>query len=141
MLPQVREKVNRTVVTWETNSELNNRGFNLYRGVEPSGPDRQLNEYLIPSQSQGSPGGFVYTWEDRADLVSGTTYYYWLEDVDLIAVATRHGPISATFGAPTAVTLSGLSASPAAAGPAAWAFPALLTTLATAVVLARRRQR
>ncbi len=29
------------------------------------GPDVKLNEYAIPSQSQGSPEGFVYTWEDR----------------------------------------------------------------------------
>ena len=60
------------LLTWETNSELNNRGFNLYRGTSAAGPDRQLNETLIPSQSQGNPGGFVYTWEDRADLVPGT---------------------------------------------------------------------
>ena len=31
------------LVTWETNSELNNRGFNLYRGTSAAGPDRQLN--------------------------------------------------------------------------------------------------
>ena len=65
-------------VLWETVSELDNRGFNLYRGTSPAGPDRQLNATLIPSQSQGNPGGFIYTWDDAADLVPGTTYYYWL---------------------------------------------------------------
>ena len=49
------------VLTWETNSELHNRGFNLYRGVSSTAPDRQLNDALIPSQSQGNPGGFIYT--------------------------------------------------------------------------------
>ncbi len=94
------------LLTWETNSELENRGFNLYRGTDrPSEPDRQLNETLIPSQSQGNPGGFIYTWEDRADLVPGTTYYYWVEDVDIYGTATRHGPVSVDYGAPTAVRL------------------------------------
>jgi hypothetical protein len=98
------------VVTWMTVSEIDNRGFNLYRGVSPAGPDRQLNQHLIPSQSQGSPSGFLYTWEDRAELVAGVTYYYWLEDVDVSGALTRHGPVSATFGAPTAVTLGSLQA-------------------------------
>ena len=71
------------MLTWETNSELENRGFNLYRGTSSAGPDRQLNGTLIPSQSQGNPGGFIYTWEDRADLVPGTSYFYWVEDVDI----------------------------------------------------------
>ena len=101
------------LVTWETASELNNRGFNLYRGTSPDGWDRQLNTALIPSQSQGSPGGFVYTWEDRAGLVAGTTYY-WLQDVDTSGAMTMHGPVSVDYTVPTAVTLSGVQASPAA---------------------------
>ena len=88
------------LLTWETNSELNNRGFNLYRGTSAAGPDRQLNETLIPSQSQGNPGGFIYTWEDRAELVPGTSYFYWVEDVDINGAATMHGPVSVDYTAP-----------------------------------------
>ncbi len=69
-----------------------------------------LNAALIPFQSQGNPGGFVYTWEDRADLVPGTTYYYWLQDVDLSGATTLHGPVSVDYSVPTAVTLTGVSA-------------------------------
>ncbi len=98
------------LLTWETNTELNNRGFNLYRGTSDGGPDRQLNETLIPSQSQGNPGGFIYTWDDRTDLVPGTSYFYWVEDVDNSGVATRHGPVSVVYTGPTAVTLSGIQA-------------------------------
>ena len=47
------------VVTWETTTELENQGFNLYRGASPAGPDRQINETLIPSQAPGSSGEFV----------------------------------------------------------------------------------
>jgi hypothetical protein len=102
------------LVTWETASELDNRGFNLYRGTSPDGWDRQLNTTLIPSQSQGSPGGFVYTWLDDVDLVPGTSYYYWLQDVDTSGAMTMHGPVSVDYIGPTAVTLNGVQASPAA---------------------------
>jgi len=125
---------NRIQVTWETVSELSNRGFNLYRGTSPSGPDRQLNATLIPSQSQGNPGGFIYTWEDYADLVSGTTYYYWLEDVSISGVATLHGPVSAVFTVPTVVTVSGLEAGSGQQTLSAW--PWLLLLAATALALA-----
>ncbi len=75
----------------------------------PWGNDRagcQLDAALIPSQSQGSPGGFIYTWRDRADLTPGTTDYYWLQDVDLSGATTMHGPVSVDFVVPTAVTLT-----------------------------------
>ena len=100
-----------------------------------------MNETLIPSQSQGNPGGFVYTWEDRAGLAPGTTYFYWVEDVDIYGVATMHGPVSVDYTVPTAVTLSGIQASPAAgpALPLAGALLALLAPLAGALAVRRRR--
>lgn len=54
--------------------------------------------------------GFTYTWNDT-DVVSGQTYYYWLEDVDLNGTTTLHGPVSVTVSAPTAVTISDLNSS------------------------------
>ena len=126
------------LLTWETNSELENRGFNLYRGTDPAAPDRQLNDALIPSQSQGNPGGFIYTWEDRADLTPGTTYYYWVEDVDIYGAATRHGPVSVDYGAPTAVRL--VDAGAVTALP--WAMPLAavgLLALAALAAVGRRR--
>lgn len=96
------------LVTWETTSELDNRGFNLYRGTSPDGPDRQLNAALIPSQAPGGAGGFVYTWPDNTDLIPGATYYYWLETVTFQGATARFGPVSAVFVAPTAVTLTSI---------------------------------
>jgi hypothetical protein len=130
------------LLTWETNSELNNRGFNLYRGTSAAGWDRQLNEVLIPSQSQGNPGGFVYTWEDRGELAPGTAYFYWVEDVDINGTATRHGPVSVDYTVPTAVQVSGIQASPAVGStvPLAGAMLALLLPLAAGLVAARRRR-
>jgi hypothetical protein len=131
-------------VTWETASELGNVGFNLYRGVSQSEPDRRLNDLLIPSQSLGNPSaGFTYTWDDDADLVPGTAYYYWVEDVDVNNVATRHGPVGVDFITPTAVRLGGLQANPAAGAgalPLAGALLALLAPLAGALAVGRRRR-
>jgi hypothetical protein len=126
-------------VTWETASELDNVGFNLWRGVSPDGPDTKLNDLLIPSQSLGNPGGFTYTWDDDADLVPGTTYYYWVEDVDVNNVATRHGPVSVDFVVPTAVTLSGLQASPAAGMALPWLWVVAVAGAALGAGRLRRR--
>ena len=81
-------------LTWTTASEMTNLGFNLYRGATPAEPDVQLNSALIVSQAPGTTGGFIYTWEDHATLLSGPIYY-WLEDVDFSQTATRHGPVRA----------------------------------------------
>jgi hypothetical protein len=103
------------MVTWVTLSELDNRGFNVWRGTSPAGPDIKLNDTMIPSQSPGLPvSDFTYTFEDSKDLVPGTTYYYWLEDLDTNDRLTLHPePISVAYAAPTAVRLGSLSTGPA----------------------------
>jgi len=115
-------------VTWETVSEVGNLGFNLYRGASAAGPDRQLNQTLIPSQSPGSSTGFIYTWDDDVDLVPGATYFYWVEALDIYGVTTRHGPVSVEYAIPTAVRLSQVSAAPT--------WPRIAVLLAAAVLLA-----
>jgi hypothetical protein len=127
------------LVTWETVSELETQGFNLYRGISPAAPDTQLNSQLILSQSPGSPSGFLYTWEDRQDLILGVTYYYWIEAIDFANVATRHGPVSATLSAPTALTLVDFGARPG--WPSSLLVAAGLILLAAAVAAGSRRLR
>ncbi len=135
------------LVSWETASELGNMGFNLLRGTSPAGWDRQLNDLLIPSQSLGNPGGFVYTWEDAADLVPGTSYFYWLQDVDVNGATTLHGPVSVDFVTPTAVTLGGVSANQGldtlhySTAAALSALPGLAVVAGAGVALALGRRR
>jgi hypothetical protein len=133
-------QADRVLVQWDTVSEMGNLGFNLWRSVSPDEAGTQLNTSLIPSQSPGSTQGYSYQWIDQSDLTPGATYYYWLEDIDLNGIVTRHGPVSATLATPTAVTLGGLSASPGAAATVAWGLPALLTALGAAAALAFRRR-
>ena len=97
----------RVQVSWETTSELNNAGFNLYRNTTPD-PVGDLLAY-VPSQAPGSTQGYVYSYDD-ADVQPGHTYWYWLEDVSLSGATTLHGPVSVTFNAPTAVGLAGFDA-------------------------------
>jgi hypothetical protein len=103
----VTNEPNTLVVTWETASEVNNQGFNLYRNTDPTRADEPLA--FIPSQAPGSSQGFAYEWIDN-DVIPGQTYWYWLEDIDLNGITTLHGPASATVETPTAVTMSELSA-------------------------------
>ena len=45
------------VISWETVSELNNQGFNLYRGVDLANPDTQLNATMIVVPGTGQCAG------------------------------------------------------------------------------------
>ena len=81
---------------WETASEVDNLGFDLYRAESADGPLARLNGSLIPSQAPGSPTGFVYSYVDDT-AVAGIAYYYWLEDIDIYGRVTQHGPVSAVL--------------------------------------------
>jgi hypothetical protein len=81
-------------LSWETASELENLGFNLYRAESVGGTQTQLNASLIPAQAPGSAVGAAYQFVD-ANVSSGVTYYYWLEDLDVNNLSTVHGPVTA----------------------------------------------
>ncbi|MCA9869275.1 MAG: hypothetical protein KDH90_22940, partial [Anaerolineae bacterium] len=69
----------------------------------------------------------------------GQTYWYWLDDIDLNGVATRHGPVSATLNPPTAVSLASLDASPVSTGTFSVAIIASLGGLLASALWLRRR--
>jgi len=92
---EAKAKKNAVVLTWETASELDNLGFNLYRAESADGPYTQLNASLIPSLvPPGSPVGAVYTYRDRT-AQPGIKYFYKLESVDIYGNSTFHGPVDA----------------------------------------------
>jgi hypothetical protein len=79
---------------WATTNENDLVGFNLWRNTDASSPDTQLNVTLIEAKNAGTPFGSSYSYQDSG-VVNGTTYYYWLESVEVGDVRTWHGPASA----------------------------------------------
>jgi len=98
------------IVEWETASELDTAGFNLYRSEDPAGPFVQINETLIPASPDPLIGG-SYSYEDQSALPN-TIYYYQLEDVQSNGSSTRFGPIQveAVSGGGLQLAMAGLLA-------------------------------
>ena len=118
------------LVSWQTSSEIDNVGFNLYRATDPGVPQDLLA--FVPSQAPGSNQGFSYEWTD-SDVVAGQTYYYWLEEIALNGTLAMHGPISILYQVPTAVTMNAFSTQTTAGSPVQ-AILALLVILGGAAV-------
>ena len=81
-------------MTWETATEIDTVGFDLYRAEVPDGMLVQLNRDLIASQAPGGPLGASYEFLDKT-VAPGVTYYYWLYSVSARGQPTRHGPVVA----------------------------------------------
>ena len=130
------------LVAWETLSEVDTAGFNLYRSLSEGGERTLLAS--VPAQGPGSPAGALYSYQDT-NVSASQAYWYWLEHVSLGGATTLAGSVSVIYQAPTAVTLSGIDAGqsplpvPAPAVPMG-ALPAV-AGLAMAVVYALRRRR
>jgi hypothetical protein len=78
------------LLAWETVSEIDHLGFNLYRGPDTAGPWTRVNDGLIPSPSPGSTAGHLYELLDPIALPPGVTWYR-LEAVDTRGVAADAG--------------------------------------------------
>ena len=105
-----------------------------------SGSNRMRHEDLVSLITKEELD--IYTWEDRADLAPGATYFYWVEDVDVNGAATMHGPVSVDFSVPTAVEVTGLAASSSRTLFPAWpaGLVVLLAALTTATLVVRRQK-
>ncbi|WP_295103511.1 hypothetical protein [uncultured Candidatus Kuenenia sp.] len=82
------------ILKWETASEIDNAGFNVYRSKRKGGRYRKINRELIPAQGSGSFGA-SYSYEDT--LQKKGNFYYKLEDVDTFGESTMHGPVKVKF--------------------------------------------
>ena len=88
---------NGVLLTWETASELDNLGFNIYRAESQAGQLSPINRHLIACKNLGGTVGAAYSFLDGS-AAPGASYYYWLEDIDTSGTATRHGPVAASRG-------------------------------------------
>jgi len=78
-------------IDWETETEIDTAGFNIYRSESIDGAYVLLNETLIPSTGN-SVSGARYSFTDE-DVVAGNTYFYRLEDIELDNSTEQHAPI------------------------------------------------
>lgn len=79
----------KVVLSWETGTEVDNAGFNLYRAANKGGPYTKINDAIIAAQDNSAEGA-SYRYEDTPP--GNGRYYYLLEDVDANGVSTIHGP-------------------------------------------------
>jgi hypothetical protein len=93
-------------IVWQTATEFDTAGFNIYRSEHAAGEYTRINGQLIPSAA-GATTGASYRYVD--DGVSrGRTYYYRLEDVELDNSTAMHEPLAGR--APNALMPAGLLA-------------------------------
>jgi hypothetical protein len=81
-----RQQIEGVLLAWETLSEIDNAGFNLWRSTMPEGEYIKITSALIPAKG-GPTRGASYTYLD-SDILPDTNYYYRLEDVDIYGVST-----------------------------------------------------
>jgi hypothetical protein len=85
------------VLEWETVSEINIIGFNVFRGISDTLSDSvKINTDTIAAKHLGSPGGDTYTFEDDG-VDEGQTYYYWIEILTNDSPDQTVGPESVTI--------------------------------------------
>ncbi len=91
-----RARRSAVTLSWETESEIDNEGFNMLRSESPDRAFEAVNVNLIPAQG-GPAFGAEYKASDDT-VQRGKTYYYLLEDIDTSGFSTLHGEDACTLG-------------------------------------------
>jgi hypothetical protein len=95
-------------VDWQTATELNNAGFFVRRNTQGGTNPALYTPVPVIDATSGAPFTFIpargdgligalYNFRDE-DVVIGTRYYYFLEDVDTSNVSGFTGPVEAVAG-------------------------------------------
>ena len=79
--PERQKDTGAAVMTWSTQSELNNAGFFIKRSQQRDGQFKIINATMIPGAGTTSEKQF-YTYEDTT-AQPNVVYYYQIEDVSL----------------------------------------------------------
>jgi len=87
-------KAGKVILQWNTESEIDNAGFNLYRSESADGDYAKINDALISAEGFSTQGA-SYEFIDK-NVKNRKTYWYKLEDINLSGVSKFHGPIKAT---------------------------------------------
>ena len=68
------------VIEWETASEIDTVGFQIYRSLQPDGPFEKITSDPIPASADALAGG-SYRFLDR-NLVANQEVYYRLVEIE-----------------------------------------------------------
>jgi hypothetical protein len=90
----VTPEAGKVILQWNTESEIDNAGFNIYRADASKGEYVKINAALIPAEGSSTQGS-AYEFADTS-VRNRKTCWYRLEDLALNGVSTMHGPVSAT---------------------------------------------
>ena len=90
-----KRHLNKVVITWSTQSEINNYGFFIYRSLTKDGIYRKIHSAIIKGASNTTVI-YNYTYTDE-HLNTNETYYYKLEQLDYNGKSTFYGPIDVSI--------------------------------------------
>ena len=85
-------KAGKVLLTWQTASEVNNSGFEIYRATSENGIYELVNQQLIPGQGNSTTSHF-YEYLDT-EVEEQTTYYYKLYSRDFNGTRNVYEKIS-----------------------------------------------
>ncbi len=109
------------LVVWETATEFDTAGFNLYRALEPLALNADWGAPIATQQAEGDGfTGATYQYRDT-DVVPGVRYYYLLEELTAAGPGQRAGPVNAGIGLEPEATATATATVPATVTPTATA--------------------
>ena len=87
-----------SLLTWSTQSESNNLGWNVYRSETSTIAEGfQINQNMIEGAGTTTEET-NYTFSDSYETNSNTSYWYWIESVDNGGSTSLHGPVEVYVG-------------------------------------------
>jgi hypothetical protein len=86
---------NAPTLYWETQSEVDNMGWNVYRNTqEDFSTSALLTEYMVPGHGTTTEPSY-YNFEDRIQNPEvGSVYYYWLESIDYSGISQVYSKVA-----------------------------------------------
>lgn len=97
---------NGVVVKWQTESEINNLGFDIYRSESPDGKFIKVNPaYIKGAGTDATPHNYKFVDESA---VIGKTYYYYLETINFSGERERSHIIKVIVDVSGKVKVTGL---------------------------------
>ncbi|MFT6286991.1 MAG: hypothetical protein ACJAYC_003634 [Halieaceae bacterium] len=79
------------VIRWVTQSEEDNFGYDIYRGLSKSGPFERINEHsILGAGTTDLPQHYKYS---DASIESGMVYWYYVGSISLTGERSRLTPV------------------------------------------------